>query len=109
MVFPCVQCGLCCRKLKTVSLLTDYDSGNGVCRYLKDNLCSIYHNRPLVCNVEKMYVSCFSGIMSEQEFLIANLEVCLALARDERNAGLQSKLCRCINSYKQRGCYANSA
>jgi Fe-S-cluster containining protein len=107
MNFPCVRCGLCCRKLKTVPLLTGYDSGNGVCRYLKNNLCSIYQNRPLVCNAEKMYASYFSGAMSEQEFVIANLEVCLTFAQEERDAGLQNKLFKCMNSYKQGTCYTN--
>ena len=40
MEFKCEQCGACCRYHK--------------CKYLVNNLCSIYETRPDRCRVEKM-------------------------------------------------------
>jgi Fe-S-cluster containining protein len=80
MGFPCTKCGLCCRALHLIPALSDYDNGNGVCRYLVDNLCSIYENRPEICDVEKMYLHYFSGTMSKEEFFEKNHQACLELA-----------------------------
>ena len=80
MVFPCTKCGLCCKTLQHISTLSNYDTGNGVCRYLKNNLCSIYENRPLICNVEKMYAAYFREIMTEDEFVSVNAEACIQIA-----------------------------
>jgi Fe-S-cluster containining protein len=66
--------------LKYVPPLSDFDEGNGVCRYLRDNLCDIYENRPLICNAEAMYLKYFKDIMSEEEFISANQEACRKIA-----------------------------
>lgn len=42
MRFNCEKCGACCMAVKC-SLLT------------KDNLCSIYENRPEICRVDRMF------------------------------------------------------
>jgi Fe-S-cluster containining protein len=76
MNFPCVRCGLCCRILATVPKLSCLDDGNGVCRYLKNDLCSIYKKRPLVCNSEKVYVTFYKDHMSERTFVRKVLAVC---------------------------------
>ena len=82
MTFPCVQCGLCCHEVGKVSALAEYDRGDGVCRHLKNNLCGIYENRPLICNVSKMYDLHFSTEIDEKTFFQMNLAVCLKLAED---------------------------
>jgi len=76
MVFPCIKCGLCCKMLQHIPILTDYDIGNGACRYLENNLCSIYEDRPLICNIEEMYFLYFKGKMTEKEFVDINIKSC---------------------------------
>jgi Fe-S-cluster containining protein len=56
-----------------------YDRGDGVCRYLRDNLCDIYKKRPLICNVEKMYERYFKDTMTEEAFIAVNLAACRQL------------------------------
>lgn len=54
----CSCCGKCCKELQLINLPKEYqylDNGNGMCVYLKNNLCSIYDNRPYFCNSYKMY------------------------------------------------------
>ena len=78
--FKCDCCGLCCRSLKKVPALADFDRGDGVCIYLRDdNLCSIYDHRPEICNVELMYERYFSKKYSLDEFYAMNKKVCDAL------------------------------
>ena len=67
MTFHCDKCGLCCRLLKNVPQLAAFDRGDGVCKFLRGNLCSIYENRPDICNVDKMYPA-FASIMSRDEY-----------------------------------------
>jgi Fe-S-cluster containining protein len=66
MSFHCDRCGLCCRLLTGIPQLAAFDRGDGVCRYLVDNLCSIYENRPDICNVDKMYIYFSSGMTHKQ-------------------------------------------
>lgn len=55
MSFDCIKCGGCCRLLTRMPELSDYDRGDGTCRYLTDdNLCAIYETRPVVCRVDLM-------------------------------------------------------
>ena len=67
--FPCTSCGLCCKQMNVV-LNTDHDndllnfivskfpyevSEDGVCEKLNDNnQCSVYEDRPLICNIRIM-------------------------------------------------------
>ena len=75
MAFHCDKCGLCCRLLKNVPQLAAFDRGDGVCKFLQGNLCSIYENRPDICNVEKMY-PVFASVMSRQEYEEAMVASC---------------------------------
>lgn len=68
--FPCTQCGLCCRLVGQALAHKEYwdnpliraaleafpysTDENGTCEMLVDNKCSVYENRPLVCDIEKM-------------------------------------------------------
>lgn len=57
--FPCASCGACCRRMKPV-----IDAGipfpfkvdeTGKCEKLGlDNKCTVYENRPDICNIDKM-------------------------------------------------------
>jgi len=74
--FVCEKCGMCCKTLQHISDLSKFDRGDGVCIYLKDNLCSIYENRPLLCNVSEMYNNFFKTSMSAEEFIFVNKQAC---------------------------------
>lgn len=69
--FPCTGCSLCCRNVESIrseSLKYPKDSvlyvaaasfpyswdPSGCCNMLKDNLCSVYASRPLLCNVKEI-------------------------------------------------------
>jgi Fe-S-cluster containining protein len=69
--FNCTQCGACCRALN--------------CQYLtKDNLCSIYEQRPLICNIDKGYEVWFKDLMSKEEFYKLNEKHCKTLQEQEK-------------------------
>ena len=40
------------------------------------NICSIYHDRPDKCNIDKVYDLCFKDQISRDEFYKLNYEVC---------------------------------
>ena len=77
-MFKCTRCGLCCKNLKTNKLYSDLDRGDGICRYLDEssNLCGIYNDRPLKCNVDKYYHECLEGRMPIDEYYKINYKVC---------------------------------
>jgi len=75
--FPCTSCGACCRTIKNIEFLKDFDRGDGSCKHLgKDNQCSIYHDRPLLCNIEKAYEEIFSAYLSLEEYYLLNAKAC---------------------------------
>lgn len=76
MMFKCSQCGECCRHLDRSELYRELDRGDGVCRYLKGNLCSIYENRPLLCRIDESYDKFFSEIYTRDEYYRLNEQGC---------------------------------
>ncbi len=80
-MFQCQQCGCCCRSLSKSELYRDLDRGDGICQYLdtKTNLCQIYQNRPLKCNVDEMYDQVFSKQMDRTEYYAVNQAACKIL------------------------------
>lgn len=75
-MFSCDACGKCCRNLDKSAVYTELDNGNGVCKYLDGNLCSIYKDRPLLCRVDDSYDAFFSGVLSRDEYYKLNYECC---------------------------------
>ena len=69
--FPCTQCGACCRRVKGLMPVKE----DGSCIYLEDNKCSIYEDRPLLCNIYKGY-ELFRDKMTRGEFYKMNAEFC---------------------------------
>lgn len=67
-MFECDCCGECCRNLHKSKLYAALDRGDGTCRYLNDNLCSIYDERPLLCRVDDCYEVFFAEKLSREEF-----------------------------------------
>ncbi|SFK67381.1 hypothetical protein SAMN05216390_102360 [Lachnospiraceae bacterium KH1T2] len=75
-MFNCKHCGSCCRNLDKSDIYAHLDRGDGVCRYLMGNDCSIYDTRPLLCRIDDSYDSVFSNIMSREEFYRINENAC---------------------------------
>lgn len=77
-MFNCEQCGACCRNVGKTKLGKHLALPNGICKYLdqKTNLCTIYKDRPIYCNVDKYYEKYLSDKMSKQEFYNMNKKEC---------------------------------
>ncbi len=75
-MFICDMCGECCRNLNLSDVYSDLDSGDGTCKYLDGNFCSIYNERPLKCRIEDSYYAFFSDSMTKEEYYNKNIEVC---------------------------------
>lgn len=76
--FNCERCGACCRNIDKSIHFAALDKGDGVCLYLDEesNLCSIYENRPLLCNVDLAYKSYFQNFMSLEDYYAKNYKAC---------------------------------
>lgn len=81
MMFKCDQCGECCRHLDLSPLYQDLNRGDGVCRFLEGNLCSIYTSRPLLCRVDECFEAFFLGKMSREEYDRLNFDACDKMKR----------------------------
>lgn len=79
MMFQCDQCGECCRNLYLSPLYAELDRGDGICKYLSGNLCSIYNSRPLLCRVDESYKVFFKGVMSIEDYYRMNYRACIQL------------------------------
>lgn len=84
MMFPCGKCGVCCRSLELSPLYARLDRGDGVCRYLAGNLCSIYDTRPLLCRVDECYEKYFKETMQVEEYYRLNQEACQKLRKQKK-------------------------
>lgn len=82
MQFTCDSCGLCCRKAYLVPELSEFINTDGQCRYFVNNQCSIYEERPLICNIEKYYETILSTELTQEEFYQKNYGVCLQLKQE---------------------------
>jgi len=80
--FPCSKCGLCCKILKDIKVnnFPYIIDETGKCEKLTDdNLCSVYDNRPFICNIEE--VTERIGI-NKSEFYKLNIEMCNKIKKD---------------------------
>lgn len=75
-MFKCDKCGICCKKLHMSPLYVELDRGDGICKFLNDNLCYIYETRPLLCRVDESYDAFFSSTMSKDEYYRLNYKSC---------------------------------
>ena len=78
-MFKCSVCGECCRNLDKSQIYKELDRGDGVCKYLEGNKCSIYNERPLLCIVDEAFEVYFKNIMSKEEYYNLNYEACYKL------------------------------
>lgn len=67
-------------------IYSNLDRGDGICKYFDEDshLCMIYDNRPLVCNIDKMYEVFFSDSLSLTEYYNLNYKSCEILRRSNR-------------------------
>ena len=52
--FVCRQCGECCRHIEAFIDVMPHQH-NGICDFLQENLCTIYENRPDLCDYKRAY------------------------------------------------------
>ena len=80
-MFPCKQCGACCRSVGQSPLGRDLADVDGVCKYLnrETNLCTIYATRPAICRVDEYYDAHCRGVMSRRAYYRENERVCALL------------------------------
>lgn len=78
-MFKCDKCGQCCRHLANSEVYKELDRGDGVCKYLDGNLCSIYDDRPVICNIDKAFELYFKHVISKEDYIKLNQEACLSL------------------------------
>ena len=83
-MFVCYKCGACCRNLHLSEIYADLNRGDGVCKYLQGNLCSIYDKRPLVCRIDDAYDEWFSDILTREQYYQLNYDGC-KLLRGEKD------------------------
>ena len=75
--FDCDRCGICCKNIRRANFPHELDRGDGVCKHLtEDNLCGIYAERPIFCNVDAYYEKFLSQTMSREKFHALNHDAC---------------------------------
>ena len=76
--FQCDRCGLCCQHVSFSEIYKHLDRGDGICRYYEEitHRCSIYENRPVICNIEMFYEKFMQQKMSKEKFFELNYDVC---------------------------------
>ena len=60
--------------------MKQYANDDGSCKFLgEDNLCTIYEERPTICNVAKVYEEFFKDKVPEEIFYEKTAEACKKL------------------------------
>lgn len=68
-MFVCDKCGECCRHVNLSPIYQYLDHGDGVCKFLNGNLCSIYEVRPLLCRIDESYEAFFKEKIKKYDIL----------------------------------------
>ena len=64
------------------NLSAELDRGDGICKHLTaDNLCAVYNERPIFCNVDAYYEKFLSNKMSRKKFYKLNHTACERLKK----------------------------
>lgn len=82
MQFNCTKCGACCKHIgeirDTLNINFPYEIIDNVCSMLdRNNLCTVYANRPEICNVS--YMKRYFPNLSEDMYLQLNYLSCARL------------------------------
>lgn len=76
MGWICTKCGNCCRHVGEVPSMAGFAKDDGSCKFLENNICTIYEHRPPICNVAWVYEHFFKGTVTEEEFYAKTEEAC---------------------------------
>lgn len=82
MTFPCTKCGACCASIDHIDFLEAYNQ-NGVCTHLKNSICEIYEQRPLLCRIDEAYEEIFSTYMIKNQYYLTNALACNKLQQEK--------------------------
>lgn len=82
MNFPCTKCGACCRRSYLLPFFIYTDIKTGICSKLENNLCSIYYQRPDICNINKINVLSFKGTL--QEYYKVSAVMCNKFIKEDK-------------------------
>lgn len=79
--FDCDKCGACCRNIRRANFVHELDRGDGICKNFDEatNLCTIYADRPIFCNVDAWYEKFLAKTMSRRDFYELNKKFCAEL------------------------------
>jgi Fe-S-cluster containining protein len=101
-IFECDRCGSCCRligkilsnqdnKKISAELIEEYKkfpypiNKDGSCSMLKENRCTVFVVRPLVCNSERVYRTFYSKTISKQEAIAIHEKGCIKIKEWNKN------------------------
>jgi Fe-S-cluster containining protein len=83
--FNCEKCGECCRHLESFVFIWPHQQ-NGVCNFLKGDLCSIYEDRPDFCNFKRWF-KYYKGTTTEKIFYTKLKNNCDLLKKMKETGG----------------------
>jgi len=68
-------------------LYKELNRGDGTCKFFNESnlTCSVYNDRPEICNIDVMYKKHFVTSYNKQEFYTLNLKECDALQQKAIN------------------------
>lgn len=83
--FPCDKCGACCRHVDRAEETQFLDRGDGICKHYNETnfLCTIYHERPDICRVDKQYALNYANLYTWDEFVELNRVACEIILNSE--------------------------
>ena len=84
-MFECSKCGECCRNVGKSERYRHLDRGDGVCKKIDDktNLCRIYGERPIICNVDAFYETYLVKEISKEKYYELNYAACKKLKEEK--------------------------
>ena len=95
MKFECIECALCCKHLdraldraknppwmqKAIDEFPWKPDATGACEKLDGNRCSVYEDRPLLCNLERAHKE-LNMNMTKAEWFTMNAQGCNILLKE---------------------------
>ena len=108
--FPCTGCGLCCRNIQNaltwdapkwmkpaIAAFPYKVMPDGSCEMMVGNQCSVYEDRPLLCNLERQAEE-LDMPMNRQEWFDMNVKGCHTLQWKARD-NLRMEIGQCLHQY----------
>jgi Fe-S-cluster containining protein len=78
--------------------MKELNRGDGVCKYLINNLCSIYEKRPYFCNSELLFKD---SKIDKNKFIVEILNKCLLLTVINSEQQYTNKIISLIKEYNR--------